>query len=65
MKLSDFETAVLDAVHNAPWIDPAKQASNIQLALDALFQNGYIGPSCLKAGCYESTEKGARLLGYA
>ena len=43
MKLSDFEPAVLAAVHNAPWIDPAKQAFNIQLALDALFQDGYIG----------------------
>lgn len=64
-QLSTFERAVLVAVHDAPWIEPERQKFNVQLALDALFQHGLIGPSCLKAGAYESTEEGARLLGYA
>lgn len=64
-QISPFDRAVLAAVHDAPWIEPERQPFNIQLALDALYQRGLIGPSCLKAGAYESTEDGARLLGYA
>lgn len=63
-QMSDFDSAVLDAVHNAPWIDPARQKFNIQMALDSLFQLGMVQPSCLKAGCYESSERGAQVLGY-
>lgn len=64
-ELPAFERAVLTAVHNAPWVEPERQPFNVQRALDVLAQRGLIGPSCLKDGAYESTEEGARLLGYA
>ena len=63
--LPKLDLAVLTAVHDAPWIDPDKQNAVVREALKRLEALGLLGPSCLNVHALESTEDGARLLGYA
>ena len=65
-QLSDYQKAVLFAVHSAPYIEPGKQTQPIRDALDFLKTEGLLtDASYMKPGALESSEKGAKLLGYA
>ncbi len=65
MELTQYQRAVLAAVHDAPYIEPTRQTPEIRTALSELKALRLLGLSCLKAGALESTEAGARVLGYA
>lgn len=64
--LTDYQRAVLFAVHSAPYIEPGRQTQPVQCALDFLKAHGLLtDASYMKPGALESSEKGAKLLGYA
>lgn len=63
--MTDFERRVLYTVHCNPFVSPAPQTAEVRAAMESLKRDGYLQPSCLKAGALESSEKGARLLGFA
>jgi hypothetical protein len=63
--MTDFDKAVLAAIHDAPYIEPEKQSAEVQAAIDRLRVARYLQPASLKRGAIESSETGARFLGYA
>lgn len=63
--MTDFERRVLYTVHCNPFVHPGPQGDDVRAAMESLRRNGYLQESCLKSGALESSEKGARLLGYA
>ena len=65
-EMTDYQRAVLLAVHSAPYIEPGRQTQPVRDALDFLKSKGFLtDASYMKPGALESSEKGAKLLGYA
>lgn len=63
--MNDFERRVLYTIHCNPFVHPGPQTAEVRAAMESLKRAGYLQESCLKPGALESSEKGARLLGYA
>jgi len=63
--LTPSESYVLANIHDAPYIEPAKQTATVCGIIEALKSKGMLQASCLKQGALESSEKGAKALGYA